>query len=220
MESKIGTASHKSSDENIALRLWDGDETVLAELAVEFGPQLEIALKKKYGICSEDAEDSVAAGILCFWKIRDRYDPSRSLRAFLYRIVDRIALKHKTGHLKWQMQRNRERIIDPDLLAELVSVNEQVETGTKSEPSKEHSKIVQDAISTLSETERKVLVAYADAGDKSEIDSTKLGIKLGLELNGIPIPGGTIRQQKKRAIEKMKAELTKRGYNPQTGTFK
>ena len=220
MESRIGTAFSKSSDEDTALRCWKGDETVLAELVVELGPQLETAIKKKYRFSSEDAEDSVAAGILCFWKIRDRYDPSRSLRAFIYRIVDRIALKQKTGHLKWQRQQKRELTIDQGLLEELMSVNEHIESESQPEPTKEYSSLIQEAMTTLSESERRVLAAYAGAGEKYEIDSTKLGIKLGSELNGIPIPGGTIRQQKKRAIEKMKSEMMKRGYNPQTGTFK
>jgi len=57
------------------------------------------------------------------------------------------------------------------------------------------------------------LVAYAEAVDY-ELDAGLLGQRLGEELNnGVPIPAGTIRQYKRRAMAAIETELRKRGHD-------
>ncbi|QDV26036.1 RNA polymerase sigma factor [Aureliella helgolandensis] len=217
MESQADTSA---SDEELELRAWDGDESVQAELVLSLSAPLERAMIKKYGLNTADAEDVVADGIRIFWQIRERYDPSQSLKAFIYRIVDRIALKLVSGHLRWQKARNLETQVDDTWLAEIAAAETAANDGNlkDGEPTKPLCQVVQRALDTLNELERLVIEAYARAGDE-EVKAAELGVELGKQRDGVPIPEGTIRQNKRRAIAKIEAELMRQGYNPSTGAL-
>ena len=78
--------------EDLVLRVWDGDESVLGELLMMFAANLETAIGKRFDLNHADVEDVVSEAFGLFWKARENYDSSRPLGAYLYRIAYHVAL--------------------------------------------------------------------------------------------------------------------------------
>lgn len=85
----------KQVDEvELAFRLMESDESVLAEILVNFGSSVIALIGKKYATLShEDAEDVFSIALNKLWKNRQNYDDSKGkLRSYLFRIADNTAL--------------------------------------------------------------------------------------------------------------------------------
>ena len=127
-----------------------------------------------------------------------------------------------TGHLAWQKSRRQEQAIDPEKVNEITDPGQELrECENEFQHDSKISKAARKALDTLSDLERDIIKAYGLAGD-TEIDSSKLGIELGLKHgDGAAIPGGTIRVTKHRAKAKIATEMRKLGFElTQTGAKK
>ena len=77
----------KQVDEvELAFRLMESDESVLAEILVNFGSSVIALIGKKYAtLRHEDAEDVFSIALNKLWKNRQNYDDSKGkLRSYLF----------------------------------------------------------------------------------------------------------------------------------------
>lgn len=187
--------------DEIAIRLWDGDETVLAEMLVQYAPSLEKAIGGKYPSFSpQDLEDIVCEAIKRLWGKRDEYDDAKgSISGLLYRIADNIAKDIlKSG---WHKLESKRESFYEDSLEDIMDTKGETESGP--EPSNNYdSKLnrdLRDIINNLSEIQQKIVWAYALAPE-GEINASVLSEELGY-------PAGTIRQYLKRAKDTIRTEM-------------
>jgi RNA polymerase sigma factor (sigma-70 family) len=193
--------------DEVAIRLWDGDETVIAEILVQYAPCLEKALGGKYpSFSSQDLEDIVSEAIKRLWAKRNEYDDSKgSVRCLLYWIADNCAKDIlKSG---WQKLQDRRKNFYDDSLEEMIGT-ETVDAKEKEVPDNYDSKINKDLrtiVKNLPDIQQKIVWAFALAPE-GEINAPMLSKELGY-------PAGTIRQYLKRAKDTIRAEMKKRGHD-------
>lgn len=203
--------------DDLTLRLWDGDDSVKGELILLFVSQVEGAIRRAYPSLSEiDAEDVVAEAIRRFWGWREKYDPERAkISTVLYRFADHVASEYRSGRYKWQKARLGEVGGADEFFASLESSPESTadEAEDTDEPDTRLGKAIRRAVESLPEIQQEILWAYADAGDYP-LDAAVLGRELGdKHQNGVPIPAGTIRVYKSRAKETLTKQLLRDGYD-------
>lgn len=198
-------------EDDLALRVWDGDETVLPDLLLYCAGSIEAAIARRPGMKSI-AEDIVAEAIARFWKYRQQYDGRRSLRCYLYRIAVNVAKEYAAGRLKWQRARNLEAPVDGELVGETDGVSDADSDETVKKPEPLHQAL-SEVVGKLSALFRDIIQAYANAGNCPP-DAAELGIEMGRRHNhGVPYPAGTIRQYKKRARDTIVLEMKKLGFD-------
>tara|TARA_R110002049_G_scaffold276108_1_gene454253 strand:- start:3440 stop:4099 length:660 start_codon:yes stop_codon:yes gene_type:complete len=205
----------KSSEEDLILRVWDGDEAVLGELLMAYAIPIEKAISRHFsGLSNHDVEDVVAEAFQRFWQSRNHYDSSQSLRAYLYTIAKNVANKLVSGHLAWQKTRLLERPTSNNWLCAVEQADDALKEkldGIEVEQ-KGICKALYNALNKLPKIERDIIEAYAYSED-NEINSGALGVELGKKhCDGVPIPAGTIRQYKHRAKKKIITEMKNHGY--------
>ena len=203
MDKKKG--SSELQDEG-ALRLWDGDETVLAEILVNYAPSIIKALTNRYRASSltyQDVEDAVCEAIKRLWAKREDYDESKgSVRALLYTIANRVCLDVlRSGWSKFQ---SRIRSYEDVSLEKMTSTEEDGDHNEKSPAYKKMLNDLKEIVEGLPDIQKKIIWAYAFAPDGA-INASDLSEEYGH-------PAATIRQYLKRAKDKMKSEMKKRGY--------
>lgn len=203
------------TDDDLTLRVWEGDESVLGDLLISFALPIERAINLRFpSISATDAEDVVAEAIMRFWRSRDRYDNKQSLGAYLYTIAVNVASNLVSGHLNWQKSRNLGQETDDGWLQQLKQPNEtsgRLDAVESEQPG--ICKALKGVLSKLSAIERDVIEVYALAGNHP-VKSEMLGIELGRKhYGGVPIPAGTIRQYKLRAKKKIATEMRPLGYD-------
>jgi len=193
--------------DEVAIKLWDGDVTVIAEILIQYAPCLEKALGGKYpSFSSQDLEDIVSEAIKRLWAKRNEYDDSKgSVRCLLYRIADNCAKDIlKSG---WQKLQDRRENLYNGSLEEMICA----ETADEKEnelPDNYDSKINKDLrtiVKNLPDIQQKITWAFALAPE-GEINASILSKELGY-------PAGTIRQYLKRAKDTIRAEMKKRGHD-------
>lgn len=203
------------TDEDIVLRAWDGDESVLADLVVKYGLSLEAAIARRLpGRLQAYAEDVVGEAIRRFWQSKDQFDAEQSLGAYLYKIALNVANDLASGHLTWQKSRNLEVTVDDEWIESLAHGRTKIDDtlDTIEENQGGINKAMALSLKTLSDIERDVIEAYGFSGDY-EVRAGVLGVELGkVHCDGVPIPAGTIRQHKLRGKNKLIAEMRKRGF--------
>jgi len=207
-------ANPVDADEDLALRAWDGDESVLGDLLMAHASSIERAIARQFPCLSGEAEDIVAEAFQRFWQSRDHYDATQSLRAYLYKIAVNVARNLVSGHLNWQKARLLERPTDTDWLGNVEQPSDNIDETLNAVEGNQKGicKALGDSLAVLPSVERAVIEAYALA-DGVKVDAGMLGVELGRRHSGgVPIPAGTIRQHKRRAKKKIIDEMRKRGY--------
>lgn len=203
--------------EELTLRLWDGDESVKGELILASSAEIEAAIRREFPALTEtDAEDVVAESIRRFWIWRENYDPERAkISTVLYRIAVKVASEYRSGKYKWQKAMLREKGVAAEFFQSLEStlappVDDADETD---EPDSQLGKAVKRAVESLPDIQQDILRAYADAGDYP-LDAAVLGRDLGNKYKGgVPIPAGTIRVYKNRGKEALTQRLSRDGFD-------
>jgi RNA polymerase sigma factor (sigma-70 family) len=201
-----GHPGFAESLQEMAAKLLRGDEKVLAEILRNLGPAVQTLLTRKYrGLQTpEDIEDVLAIALFRLWRGRHLYDPERvSLQAWFYRIADNVVKDVlRSG---WHKARQLET-----LLPQFPEKDSQVSSSGTSPPPEDnsgHPQQIQDlreVVAALPEVQRQII--WADAQAKDAIAGTAaLAQELGL-------PAGTIRVYRKRALDAIRTEMRKRGY--------
>ncbi len=198
---------------DLGQRLLENDEQVLDEILRTFGPMIFRILSQRYcGVLREtDVEDAMSIGLFRLWKNRTRFDASRaSLKVWFFRITENAAkdaLKHG-----WQ----KARMMEVGGTAGLLGIADGSDNGhaergdrivtdtTRASPTNVQLDL-REVVADLSEKQRYIVMA--DAAAKDGVASSQL---LGDELG---VPASTVRVYRKRAMDRIKTELARRGHD-------
>lgn len=193
----------------LARKLSDDDESVLDEIMKQFGPALQQAMLRRYSnvFARPDIEDLVSIGLYRLWTSRERYDESRcSLRVWLFRIVDNAARDvlrlgwHKARALEVSQSWSGFELhvpIEPHVNGSHENLDQQ------SPPAAIHL-AVREIIADLPDAQQRILLA-----DASVPDGTASSVLLAAELG---IAESSVRVYRKRALERVRSELQRRGF--------
>lgn len=213
----------RQHEDDLILRLWEGDESALAELICRYGPRIEKAIRGRFpSFNAQDAEDAVGEAVRRFWRWRAKYDPCRGrVGTILYKFAVHVAKERRACRRGWEKAQAREEEYVEAVHESLrVYDAEANEDAADPEPPSPLLRAVSEIKGSLLPLEREIWEAYADAGDTT-LNAGQLGIELGAKHNGgVPIPAGTIRVTKHRAKEKILRELAKRGFDLKTLGFR
>jgi len=192
----------------LGMRLLESDEDVIKDILRKFGPQICGFLWQKYdGVFNTaDIEDVLAVAIFRLWQARENYDESKgSVRVWFFKIADNAA--KDVLKLGWRQAKNLE--VNPDL--QEVEDFHFSETNTalvgiasKNEQDVKKLKDLSKIIKNLPDKERYIVMADARSPE-GKADTGYLADELG-------IPTGTVRVYRKRAMDKIKEEFRKLGY--------
>ena len=203
--------SEQDLQDAIALKVFDGEESALADMLVHYGPRIERGLLKKYpGLLSlEDIEEIISDALRRFWSARDRYDDRKgSIRWLLYIIACRRA--RDVLRLGWRRAKLVEVDVEKEFLESQYVDDRHVGASISvdppaSEQANQRQQSVRDVLAELPDIQRQIL--EHDALAEEEVDSTELGRRLG------GIPGGTIRVYRSRARDAFRKGMKKRGHD-------
>lgn len=210
------------SQPDIGQRLISGDEAALEAVLRAHGPPVKALLRRKFfgPLTESDFEDVLAVALYRMWQYRTRYDSSRaSLRVWFYRIAENVArdvLRHG-----WQKARQLEVAFEPLALSAVVDhrtpshaadTNASPGQSTSNTDSEDDEKFdnrpigedLLEVLKLLPEAQRKILLADAESTD-GKVASQDLASELG-------IPASTIRVYRRRALEKVRSEMDRRGW--------
>ena len=190
-------------------RLRDGDESVLEAVLRADGPAVRGLLRQKFGgmLTADDFEDILAAALFRVWKYRERFDSGRaSLRVWFYRIATNVA--RDVLRYGWQKARQMEVPCEPIVLASVIDDGHHTEPHGKTESQTENSiamkRDLREVLDLLPDAQRKIVMADAASRD-GNVSSQQLSTELG-------IPAATIRVYRRRAIERLRTEMDRRGW--------
>jgi RNA polymerase sigma factor (sigma-70 family) len=79
-------------DETLNLRIQCQDRDAIATLLELYGPKAKGYLRKQYRFCDADVEAALFQAAECAWKYGASYNPTRSLKSWFMRIIQRQAL--------------------------------------------------------------------------------------------------------------------------------
>jgi RNA polymerase sigma-70 factor (ECF subfamily) len=187
-------------------------EDDLARLLQTAGPAIRAVLWRKYATALRETEidDVLSIALHRVWKNRSRFDPARgSLRAWFFCIAERAALDViKSG---WQKARALETVLgngDHPALCHAApgeSPGEEIVGDADATESGQRSEVLGALLSLLEKlpaVQRQIVWADALGAAQGGVSSEQLGKEFGL-------PGGTVRVYRKRAMDRLRAELLK-----------
>jgi len=210
----VRSAAEQELQDNIALKVFDGDESALEDILAHYGPQLSEWLLSTYSgaMTAEDVEEILCDTVRKFWSCRTTYDDRKgSIRTLLFTIAKNLTID--VLHKGWQQTRKQETNVDMELLAWQNVKQCQAESPDTSEKISDSQKklyrAVRETLAELPELQRKILEHDALAED--DADANELGRRLG----GIAgaIAGGTIRANRLRGKEAFRRGMKNRGYD-------
>ena len=164
------------------------------------GPLVAATLRRRYVVLNwHDIEDILIVGLHRLWKHRSKFDPSRaSLRSLFLGIADNVARDlFKYG---WQRTKNLEITLDQVCGKSLLSADSPVDSDVSNEVLEDVRRIV----NRLPEAYRHIVLADCYARDR--LASTE---RLAEELE---LSASTVRVYRVRAMEAIRTELAKLGY--------
>jgi RNA polymerase sigma factor (sigma-70 family) len=179
-------------DAEIIRRLHEGDQSVLATILKDIVPRHWRLLSRKFGegISNEDFEDIIAVSLAKVWNKRHSFDYSKGdFSGWFY-----VILRNSTLDF---LRRSAPKI------EEALTVVPLPDAESSSEAALEKS--LKQAITNLSERERKVLLPLFDPS----------GISIGDLSKELGISEGAVRQLRFRASQKLKRDLESVGYTIQ-----
>lgn len=216
-------AALAGNGDGLSERLARGEENALEDVLREYGPPVRGLLARKYcGVLGEgDFEDVLAIALFRVWQHRERFDPTRaSLKAWFYRIATNAARDvlrygwHKARRLEVSYEGASLASVSVDPAAEVSDVfsSEEDDSDSDDVENPEHEEVRQllrEVLATLSEKQRRIVLADA-ASKEGKVPSQELSDELG-------IPPATVRVYRRRAIEKLRKELDRRGLKRESG---
>ena len=202
----VDQASQVAAD--MAQRLVQNEESVLAVVLRTYGPFVGAALRRKYVVLNvPDIEDILAIALARLWKLREKFDPARgSLKATFYRLADHVVqdlFRHN-----WHKARRCEvslQDISPTELKKSLETACSPETARLDPERTQRQADMREIVENLPAPYRHIVLADACARDR--VASAEL---LAEELE---IPEATVRQYRKRAMATIRSELRRRGYS-------
>ena len=202
--------------DDLTLRMWEGDDSAKGELLVRWGGRVEKAIRHAFpSLTAEDAEDVVGEAIQRFWVWREKYDPQQSsIGSRLYWLAEKVAMEFRSGRLKQHRARIKERGVDAEFFSQIEApVPDDKPPDETEEPQSPLQTALKDCFDSLSELQQDILRAYSESGDYP-LEAATLGKELGEKhKGGVPIPAGTIRTNKSRAWDSIEKCMKRKNYD-------
>lgn len=206
------TQIYDEIQDNIALKLYENDESALSDILVNYAPALEAWLDLVYVknfdvLTHEDIEDIVSVSITKLWNRRQCYnDKKGKIKTWLFRIAENTAkdLLKTNWHKAKQLESSVEQEYLEQCLCEERHLN-QLNSNSNGGDNDKNIKAVQEALKELKDDYRKILMA--DAMADGVADSAKLGKLLG------GLPSSTVRVYRSRAKKAFREAMEKRGFS-------
>lgn len=189
-------------------RLRAADEQTLVEILRLYGPFVIAILRSRfYGVLSaSDIDDVLSIALFRVWQARENYDGMRSsLRVWFLRIAENAARDVlKCG---WQKARRQEVSTDPPRLAEYADArkNGHADLSDQGLLERPEQSDLREILADLPEAQRRIILADAHSRDRVA-SSEYLAAELGMPVSSVPV-------YRKRAIDKIRKELRRRGYD-------
>lgn len=196
---------------DFADRLLADDEQVLEEILGAFGPAILAVLARKYrGVLgAHDLEDLLSIGLYRLWTHRTRFELSRgSLRAWFFQIVDNAArdvlrhgwIKARQREVSWTAVESHP--FDGAFTSRHVGNGRRGHSAPKVPSSLEQQ--ICEIVDALPSAQQAILNADAKSPE-GKASSQQLAEELKL-------PASTVRVYRKRALERVRSELERRGF--------
>ncbi|MEZ6032288.1 MAG: sigma-70 family RNA polymerase sigma factor [Planctomycetaceae bacterium] len=204
-----------TDDADLARKLLKNDQSCLEDILRLYGQGIMGLLRRQFRevLREEDFEDVLSIGLFRLWLNRDRFQPDRaSLRVWLYRICENVA--RDVLRMGWQKTRAREVNSNSSLMGceQVMSLQHDADGDMVAEPplaAVHHD--LNEVLREIPEVQRAILLADAAARDGVAC-SQRLSDELG-------IPPSTVRVYRKRALERVRRELTARGHGCDDGVL-
>ena len=193
-------------------RLRAADEQTLAEILRLYGPYVIAILRSRFqGVLNaSDIDDVLSIALFRLWQARASYDGMKSsLRVWFLRIAENAA--RDVLKFGWHKARRKEISTEPPRLAEYTDPRDSdprkngrghgLESDLLGHPA--HSDL-REILADLPELQRRILLADALARDRVA-SSEYLAAELEIPASSVPV-------YRKRAIEKIRRELRRRGH--------
>lgn len=189
-------------------RLRAADEQTLAEILRLYGPFVIAILRSRfYGVLSaSDIDDVLSIALFRVWQARDNYDGLRSsLRVWFLRIAENAA--RDVLKFGWQKARRKEVSTNPPRLAEYTDArnNGDTEVSDQGLLERPEQSDLREILADLPEAQRRIILADAHSRDRVA-SSEYLAAELDIPVSSVPV-------YRKRAIDKVRKELRRRGYD-------
>lgn len=199
---------------SLAQRLLANDEQVLDEVMRTYGPVILGVLTRRYRsvLRETDIEDVMSIGLFRLWQHRSRFDARQaSLKVWFFRIVENAA--RDVLRLGW----HKARMLEVSSESAVPGMTEaKCRTTGPVLPAEEFSDAVdhvptsleldlRDIVAELPQKQQ--LIVMADAATRTGTASSQ---RLGDELD---LPPATVRVYRKRAMDRIRSQLSKRGYD-------
>lgn len=203
------------SEDDITLRLWEGDDSVKGDILKAWGGRILRAIRKSYPTLSDDdVEDIVCEAMMRFWEYREEYDPKRAkIGTLLYKIATRVAAEQISGQLAWQKAKLKEKGKTAEFFEQVLTTKEEdhpEDTGPNPSPLQ---RALEECWKALPPLQQEILRAFGDAGSYP-LEAATLGKELGVKYReGIPIPGGDIRVYKKRGWDSIELCMKRKNHD-------
>ena len=197
-----------TQDPDLGERLRAADEQTLAEILRLYGPFVIAILRSRFqGVLSpSDVDDVVSIALFRLWQARENYDGMKSsLRVWFLRIAENAA--RDVLKFGWHKARRKEVSTEPPRLAEYADPRknghaEASEIGLLERPEQSD---LREILADLPEAQRRIILADALSRDRVA-SSEYLAAELEIPVASVPV-------YRKRAIDKIRKELRRRGYD-------
>lgn len=203
-------------EDDLTLALWEGDDSVKGRILKAWGGRVLLAIQKSYPTLSDDdAEDVVCEAMVRFWEYRKKYDPNRAkVGTLLYKIATRVAAERISGQFAWQKARLKEEFRAAEFFEEVLANVDEEDPPEDIGPKQSLLQCsLEECWKALSPLQRDILRAFADAGTYP-LEAASLGKELGEKhRGGTPIPGGTIRVEKKRGWDSIEVCMKRKNHD-------
>jgi len=206
------TQIYDEIQDNIALKLYYGDESAILDILENYGPALESWLNQVYvkdrGVLAyEDTEDIVCESIRKLWYSRQSYDDKKSkIKTWLFRIAENTA--KDLLKVSWHKAKQLESSVEPEFLQQCLCEERhlnQFNSDSNGDNNSINITAAQDALKELKHEYRIILIADAMA------DGTADSAELGKQLGGLP--SGTVRVYRLRAKKAFQKAMEKHGFS-------
>ncbi len=189
-------------------RLRAADEQTLAEILNLYGPFVIAILRSRFrGVLNAgDIDDVLSIALFRLWQARGQYDERKSsLRVWFLRIAENAA--RDVLKVGWHKARRKEISTDPPRLAEHADPRKNGHPEAADAQMLTHPRHgdLREILTNLPDHQRKIILADALARDR--VASSEF---LAAELD---IPASSVPVYRKRAIEKIRKELRRRGHD-------
>lgn len=189
-------------------RLRAADEQTLAEILRLYGPFVIAILRTRFqGVLNaSDIDDVLSIALFRLWQARESYDGMKSsLRVWFLRIAENAA--RDVLKFGWHKARRKEIATEPPRLAEYADPkkNGHADHSGLAVLERPEQSDLREILADLPEPQRRIILADAHSRDRVA-SSEYLAAELEIPVSSVPV-------YRKRALDKIRKELRRRGYD-------